>query len=128
MRHLQRLLAEHEAAHAVVAAHYGQAVQWIRVGRDDGMTHYRGTSTPRERAAITAAGDLWNREYGTVPYVDYGCGDLADFQREHGLRALWQANRDARAALNEHLHLVTDLADTLMRQRILRFDRGQLVA
>ncbi|RSS50058.1 hypothetical protein [Streptomyces sp. WAC01280] len=116
----RRLLAEHEAAHAVVAAHYGQTVDSIRVGQQQGETRYSGTATPREHAAISAAGDLFNRELGTVRYEDFGCGDLADIEREHGLHALWRANRDARAVLVGQRQLVLDLADRLMDTPVLQ--------
>jgi hypothetical protein len=115
----RRLLAEHEAAHAVVAAHYGQQVDTIRVGRADGETRYQCTATPREQAAITAAGDLFNREFGTVSYQDFGCRDLADMEREHGLGGLWRANRDAREILASQRQLVLDLADRLMHTPVL---------
>ncbi|MEU2076863.1 hypothetical protein [Streptomyces sp. NPDC013489] len=117
-----RILAEHEAAHAVVAAHYGQTVHSISIGRQSGVTRYSGTASSRERAAVYAAGDLFNRELGTVPYQDYGCGDLADLEHKHGLSALWQANRDARAVLSQHRQLVLDLADRLMTSPTLTLD------
>jgi len=119
MSQLHRLFAEHEAAHAVVARHYGMTVTHIHLDRNGGYTRYHGPSTGWQEAAITAAGDLFNREYSTVPYQDGSCKDLADFEREHGLDQLWQANRAARSILTQRRRAVLALADRLMDERTI---------
>lgn len=121
MSQLHRLLAEHEAAHAVVARHYGMTVHNIRIGRVSGYTEWSGPSVGWQEAAITAAGDLFNREQGSVPYRDYGCGDLKRFEREHGLSQLWDANRAARSILIQRRRAVLTLADRIMRERYITF-------
>lgn len=116
-----RLFAEHEAAHAVVARHFGLDVTQIVIGNHSGRTAYRGLSEPWQEAAITAAGDLFNRELGTVPYADYGCADLRDLEREHGLDRLWDANRAARGILTQRRQAVLLLADRVQRERHITF-------
>jgi hypothetical protein len=129
MRGRSRILAEHEAAHAVVARHFGFHVVEIHVGPTRGRTCWYGPAAQWQEAAITAAGDLFNREQGTVPYQDYGCHDLKEFERDHGLAKLWDAQRAARSILVQRRRAVLTLADQLMSQPLMRFDtRGQLVA
>lgn len=124
-----RCLAEHEAAHAVVARHFGFTIVDIRLGRVSGYTRWQGNAAAWQQAAITAAGDLFNREQGTVPYADLACSDLQVFEREHGLHRLWDANRAARSILIQRRRAVLTLADQLMRQPYMQFDtRGQLAA
>lgn len=123
MTHLLRVLAEHEAAHAVVARHFGFDVTEIVVGRTSGHTSWYGPSAKWQEAAITAAGDLFNRELGTVPYVDYACHDLQRFERSHGLSALFNANRAARSILKQRRRAVLVLADRLMRERTITLAR-----
>ncbi|MGW2040496.1 hypothetical protein [Streptomyces virginiae] len=120
-RGASRVLAEHEAAHAVVARHFGLDVLDIVIGDRSGRTVYRGLSETWQEAAITAAGDLFNREFGTVPYLDYGCGDLRDLEREHGLDRLWDANRAARGILTQRRQAVLLLADRVQRERHITF-------
>lgn len=116
-----RVLAEHEAAHAVVARHLGMSVFTIRVRGDRGVTEWAGAAQPWQEAAITAAGDLFNREQGTVPYQDYACSDLKRFEREHGLDQLWDAQRAARSILLMRRRAVLTLADRIMRERFITF-------
>lgn len=116
-----RLLAEHEAAHAVVARHFGFTVFSVRVHGDRGYTEWTGAAQPWQSAAITAAGDLFNREQGTVPYRDYACSDLQTFEREHGLDKLWDANRAARSILIQRRRAILTLADRIMRERFITF-------
>lgn len=116
-----RVLAEHEAAHAVVARHFGMTVLDIRVRGQRGYTRWEGDSPQWQEAAITAAGDLFNREQGTVPYQDYACRDLKVFEREHGLDQLWQAQRAARSILTQRRRAVLTLADRIMRERFITF-------
>lgn len=116
-----RLLAEHEAAHAVVARHFGMTVHSIRIGRVRGYTEWSGPSASWQEAAITAAGDLFNREHSSVPYQDLACDDLKVFEREHGLDQLWQANRAARSILVQRRRAILTLADRIMRERTIVF-------
>lgn len=120
---LLRACAEHEAAHAVVAAHFGAPVHEVTAtARGDGSTIYDAGRVNRlQQAAITAGADLWNRELGTVPYQDLGCLDLATFEREHGLGPLWQAERVARQILTARRAAVLALADRLVVERTIRF-------
>ncbi|MFG2330175.1 hypothetical protein ACGFMM_11175 [Streptomyces sp. NPDC048604] len=128
MKPRSRILAEHEAAHAVVARHFGLPVVEIVLGRSSGHTLVDfGPAELWQRAVVTAAGDLFNKEQGTVPYEDYGCGDLRDFERDHGLSQLWDAQRAARSVLKQRREAVVRLADQLMRTPLLRYDEhGQL--
>lgn len=123
MTHLLRVLAEHEAAHAVVARHFGMTVTEIHVGPTRGRTCWYGDAAQWQEAAITAAGDLFNREQGSVPYQDFGCSDLRAFERDHGLDQLWQAQRAARSILIQRRRAVLALADRLMRERTITLAR-----
>lgn len=119
---LLRACAEHEAAHAVVSAHYGMRVHEIRVGANgSGQTLHEVRGSALQLAAITAAGDLWNREMSTAPYTDLSCSDLAVFEREHGLNALWRAQRHARHILTLRRPAVLALASRLMDERHITF-------
>lgn len=117
---LLRHLAEHEAAHAVVAAHYGIRVHEIRVQSRSGYTLHEGGTAPQE-AAITAAGDTWQRSLSGLPYTDLACSDLATFERAHGLDQLWHAQRAARQILTARRDAVQRLAARLSRDRTIRF-------
>jgi hypothetical protein len=114
-----RLVAEHEAAHAVVAAHFGSRLHRIVVRDTDGYTLHSGPTEPTWQAAITAAGDAYNRKLSSVPYVDLGCDDLARFERVHGLGRLWHAERLALDVLTTRRAAVTALADRLERERVI---------
>lgn len=119
-----RNVAEHEAAHAVVAAHFGHSVHEIVVQTpSDGHTVYELAADPDQRAAITAAGDVYGKRLGSVPYVDLGCSDLARFERAHGLGRLWRAERTALDILTAHRAAVTTLADRIERERRVIFGR-----
>ncbi|WP_180685320.1 hypothetical protein [Streptomyces gossypiisoli] len=116
-----RACAEHEAAHAVVSLHHRITVYEIGIrANGSGYTTHAPTSVRSVQAAITAAGDLWQQEYGTVPYTDLSCHDLLTMEREHGLGALWAAQRDARRVLIQRRRSVLDLADRLMKERSIR--------
>ncbi|MCX5586037.1 hypothetical protein [Streptomyces erythrochromogenes] len=120
-----RVLAEHEAAHAVVARHFGFDVVSIVIGEQRGFTEWRNVGAELwQQAAITAAGDLFNRECGSVPYINYGCGDLKRFEEEHGLARLWDANRAARSILTQRRRAILTLADRIQRERYIRFDQA----
>jgi hypothetical protein len=110
-----RLIAEHEAAHAIVALAYGVPVTRVVATRTRGRTSH-GTCTRQQAVAIAAAGDLFNREFGTVPYRDASCSDLAYLEREVEASGVWKARRDARAVLRSRQQDVIDLA-RLLEQR-----------
>ncbi|WP_236244517.1 M50 family metallopeptidase [Streptomyces sp. CC210A] len=117
-----RLVAEHEAAHAIAAAALGVHVDGITIdARGNGATLHHGAPDTHTAAVITAAGDVWNRHLGTVPYEDLACDDLARFEREHGLSRLWSANHEAQQILRQHRRLVLDLASRLVTARSIRF-------
>jgi hypothetical protein len=117
-----RHVAEHEAAHAVVAAHFGLVVTRV-VARapGDGYTEYEQSADPAQRAAVTAAGDVYGKRLGSVPYVDLACDDLAKFERVHGLPRLWQAQRIAFDILTRRRAAVVALADRIERERAITF-------
>lgn len=120
---LLRLVAEHEAAHVVVAAYSGVTVRAVSINpRGQGRTIHDGAESNAHAAVITAAGDVFNRHLGTIPYQDLACLDLETFEREHGLNRLWLANQMAKKILTEHRQLVLDLANRLVVERTIRFD------
>ncbi|MGW2292287.1 hypothetical protein [Streptomyces phaeochromogenes] len=122
MSGLLRAVCEHEAAHAVVAAHHGVRVLEVRASaQGQGFTAHEGATDPRVSAAITAAGDAWQRHLSGLPYEDLACVDLAVFEREHGLAALWGAQHEARAILTRRRAAVEALADRLARDHVVRF-------
>lgn len=122
MSSLLRAVAEHEAGHAVVAAHLGYRVTEIRIASGSGSTVWNAAASPSEdQAAVTAAGDLWCRELSTHPYVDLACDDLAAFERSHGLGRLWHAQRTARQILTARRDAVSALAERLMQERSITF-------
>ncbi|EMD29630.1 M50 family metallopeptidase [Amycolatopsis azurea] len=118
-----RACAEHEAGHAVVARALGYHVHTIHVGQDgSGYTAWDYSRAPHDhRAAITAAGDVAARTLGTTPYLDLACDDLARFEADHGLEALWSANRLAERLLTLHKTAVFRLASRLTEHRTLTF-------
>lgn len=119
-----RNVAEHEAAHAVVAAHFGLRVRSI-VARaaDSGYTVYELTGNEEQYAIVRAAGDVWGRKLGSVPYVDLGCEDLARFEQAYGLGRLWEAQRAALTVLTQRRAAVTALADRIERERTITYTR-----
>jgi hypothetical protein len=118
-----RCLAEHEAAHAVVAHHFGHRVHSVRIGADDSAAVWDATcASGAERAAVTAAGDLWNREFGTVEYHDLACDDLARLVRQVGVGGVWHTRRLARSVLTTRRRAVMALADRLEREHSISFD------
>lgn len=123
MRGLLRLTAEHEAAHAVVARHLGHMVTraWASDHGSGGTEWDARSATAAEQAAVSAAGDVWCREFGSVEYVDLACVDLATFEREHGLATLWSANRAARTILQARRAATLALADRLVAERSITF-------
>ncbi|MBT2420579.1 M50 family metallopeptidase [Streptomyces sp. ISL-22] len=119
-----RRAAEHEAAHAICAHVLGVRVRAVEVrSNGSGRTYYsrEAWGAPRQMAPTTAAGDLWEREFSILPYIDEACSDLRDFERNHGLGALWQAERTARQILTRHRADVLRLADRLEREHFVRF-------
>ncbi len=114
-------LALHEAAHAVVARHFGLQVVEIRIGEREGATLYSDNGTALQQATVTAAGEVGQK---LVPgeYRDLACADLAVFEREHGLSLLWQAQRDARSILTARRMAFMALAQRLDREQLIRFD------
>ncbi|MEU8312915.1 hypothetical protein [Micromonospora sp. NPDC049033] len=122
-----RLVAEHEAAHAVVAAYYGVHVEQVEATAGRGRTRCGPAASPRHDAAIDAAGDVWDREFTTQPYRDAACSDLLRLERGVGAAGVWQARRDARKALTIHQTAVRRMADQLERHGRLTVVRGQLV-
>ncbi|MEU1556937.1 hypothetical protein ABZ517_30150 [Streptomyces scabiei] len=117
-----RNIAEHEAAHAVVAAHFGMRVtRVVASGPGNGYTQYEQTGDADQCAAVRAAGDTWGRKLGSVPYIDLACADLARFERDHGLARLWQAERAALDILTARRDAVAALADRIERERTVTF-------
>jgi hypothetical protein len=118
-----RSIAEHEAAHAVVARAFGYDVIQVHVDTANGVTAWdSSTAPPAHQAAVTAAGDVWGRDHSQFPYVDLGCADLAGFEARFGLDQLWTANRTAGAILAEHRVAVLALASRLITERTITFD------
>ncbi|MEV7994930.1 hypothetical protein AB0O67_24360 [Streptomyces sp. NPDC086077] len=116
-----RACAEHEAAHTIVALHHRVPVYDIHLrANGTGYTQISPHCAPSVTAAITSAGDLWQRELGTVPYLDLSCGDLQAMEQRHGLDALWAAERNARRVLVQRRRAVLALADRLMTERTIR--------
>ncbi|WP_131769534.1 M50 family metallopeptidase [Candidatus Protofrankia californiensis] len=124
-RRLQRT-AEHEAAHAVVALALGARVWEISVEPDgSGKTWHDGES-PRVRAPIAAAGDVWVREFRAAEFpgdASVGCG--ADFRvlvrHAVGVGAVGYERRRAWEILNERRNAVMALSRSLLRSGRLSF-------
>jgi hypothetical protein len=111
----RRLCAEHEAAHAIVAAALGVHVVDVEVRDDDGSgeaTHVR--TSPQNNAAIAAAGQVWieHIRYREYPAGDPGCGSdrraIAASVDGFGER---EAILTARQILRDHADAVMGLAD-----------------
>ncbi|SFO14491.1 hypothetical protein SAMN04489713_104264 [Actinomadura madurae] len=113
-------VAAHEAAHAVVAAHYGVPVLRVVAGERSGFTEREDVGTTAQAAAITAAGEVGQRLAGGR-FFDLACGDLADFEARFGLGRLWRAQRDAREILTARRAAWLDLAAWLVRERRIEF-------
>lgn len=114
-------MAAHEAAHAVVASHFGLRVHEIRLEEYDGETVYDGSGGTRlQKATVTAAGEVGQK---LIPgeYRDLACVDLAEFERDHGLGLLWRAQRDARAILTARRTALVALAQRLDCEQHIRF-------
>ncbi len=118
-------LALHEAAHAVVARHFGMVVHEIRLGQRDGATTHDGNGTALQLATVTAAGEVGQK---LIPgeYRDLACADLAAFEQEHGLSLLWRAQRDARSILTARRGAFVALAQRLDRERLIRFAEAEV--
>ncbi|GAA3215579.1 M50 family metallopeptidase [Actinocorallia longicatena] len=127
MTSLLRQVATHEAAHAVVAAHYGMRVTEIRVGQRDGATVHTGNGTRLQLAAVTAAGEVGQRLAAAETYEDLACSDLARFEAEHGLGLLWRAQQDARAILTSRRRAFMQLIMRLESERHVRFSASASV-
>lgn len=126
MSSVLRSLAEHEAAHAVVARHLGHVVTEIRIDSStrSGATTWDATHATRQHeAAVKSAGDVWASELGSVEYVDLACRDLATFEQQFGLERLWQARRNALAVLLTRRRSVLVLADRLVRERVITIEQ-----
>lgn len=117
-----RQVALHEAAHAVVSAHYGLRVVEVRVSASNGETRREQGGTAAEQAAITAAGEVGQRLAG-AGYVDLACDDLADFEQRFGLGGLWWAQKEAREILTARRDAFDALAARLERERSITFNR-----
>ncbi|MFI8425111.1 hypothetical protein [Streptomyces sp. NPDC085479] len=110
-----RAVAEHEAAHVIVAQHYGCTINHVAIN-PNGHGHTSHTRAVNDflNGVIIAAGDVWQRTYGTVPYVDLAREDLADFEAERGLRHYQRAAQAAQRILQQHRLSVRALADQLI--------------
>ncbi|GAA4098765.1 M50 family metallopeptidase [Actinomadura miaoliensis] len=114
-----RQSALHEAAHAVVARHYGLAVVEIVVSdRGNGHTLREDGGPMHVQAAITAAGEVGQRLAGEA-FVDLSCDDLASFETRFGFGALWRAQQDARQVLTTRRAAWLALAARLERERVI---------
>ncbi|MEU4235103.1 hypothetical protein AB0F17_63455 [Nonomuraea sp. NPDC026600] len=123
MSSLLRAHAEHEAAHAILAAHFGLKVVEIRLNPPaTSYTLYESGGISLQQCAISAGGDLWAREFSALPYTDLACGDLIDIEREHGLSAIWGAERLARQVLAANSRAVLSLAERLTADRVITFE------
>jgi hypothetical protein len=113
--------AEHEAAHGVCAASLGVPVVRLAVFANGGGECIRGFTTPELSAAISCAGDLWDREFSTEEYRDGSCADLSRQLQMVGVHGIWRARREAREILTARRTQVLDLGARLYRQRQLVF-------
>jgi hypothetical protein len=116
-----RAIAEHEAAHCVVAWGLGVYVASTRINpRGFGATLVEPVS-PTVDAAVSAAGDTWDSEFSDQPYRDGSCGDLLAQLDLVGTSGIWHARRTARQILTSRRRDVVDLARRLRRERELTF-------
>jgi hypothetical protein len=118
-----RAIAEHEAAHVLVAWGLGVYVASTRINpRGFGATLV-DPATPTIDAAISAAGDVWDSELSDQPYRDGSCGDLLAQLELVGSAGIWHARRTARGILNARHHDVLHVASRLRRENALTFTR-----
>lgn len=121
---LRRATAEHEAAHATVATALGLTVLEVRAGTGTGHTLYMERPHDVRTAAAIWAGDVWSKEFGSVPYeiIERGaCADLARLEREYAPDSFWRAHRLAREVLTKQRRAVLALADRLTAERVITF-------
>jgi hypothetical protein len=112
---------EHEAAHAVCAAHLGVPVARVAVYANGSGECIRGFTTPDLSAIISCGGDLWDREFSAYEYRDGACADLARQVQFVGVQGIWRARREARQILAAHRAQVLDLGGRLYREREIVF-------
>lgn len=116
-----RAIAQHEAAHVVVAWGLGVYVASTRINpRGFGATLCEPAS-PAVDAAISAAGDVWDAELSDQPYRDASCADLIAQLELVGTTGIWVARRTARQILAQRRRDVLDLSAKLYREHELVF-------
>jgi hypothetical protein len=116
-----RAIAEHEAAHCVVAWGLGVYVASTRINpRGFGVTLIEPASRAVD-AAISAGGDVWDAEFSNQPYRDGYCADLIAQLERVGASGIWRARRTARQILTARRRDVLNLAAQLHREREMTF-------
>jgi hypothetical protein len=121
---LRQATAEHEAAHATVATALGLTVLEVRAGVGRGHTLYLERPNEVRTAAAIWAGDLWCKEFGSVPYevIERGaCADLARLERDFDPDRFWRGHRLAREILSQHRRAVVALAGRLVAEGDVTF-------
>ena len=114
MRDKFRVAAEHECAHAVVARRFDVHVAKIAIYANGSGVTVRKRTTPEVDAAISAAGDEWDRRFSNAPYEDGACIDLSYQLERVGIEGIWAARRTARKILGRRQDDVHRIADQLL--------------
>lgn len=128
---MARLVAEHEAAHAVVAAELGLGVGRVVVRADgSGYTEFRresGVMDRRERAAVVAAAAVWVEHVRGefFPEGDTGgCAhDVAQLRARRDAFGVQDAARMAHQVLRRNGNKVLRLAEALLDKGSVDYDR-----
>ena len=129
----RRLAAEHEAAHATVAAVLGVPVAQVTIDDHGGGLTLFEAASHMDTATITVAAEVWINEvrWRQFPGGDRGCsGDRRHLARHVDAFGAREASTRARAILHDNGDAVLALADRLIAAavRLRSADRRPHVA
>jgi len=116
-------IAQHEAAHTVVAQALGVFVHSARIidRRGFGQTLIANNQPPRISAAIDVAGDVWDKAFSDQEYRDVSCDDLRNAVEQVSEAGIWAARRRATRILDRHQDEILHLAKLLLERGTLVF-------
>lgn len=121
------LVAEHEAAHGVVADALGVRVGELRAGPDGGATTYSSDGVARQdHVVIALAGTIWISLFRSMQYPEGDANRCVEDRRTVAFHADAWGAREARRRVHDILSTrtaqVLDLAADLARERLVLFD------